>query len=209
MPKWTIIGLGLFLGANILMGQTIRKGFGQLEWPEKRWAMTHPFAALKAWKVSRNALAVTDSLFRTRTLAGPLNGGPIDAFRHAYWISGLCQAIGPQKALRLARAHERANFLHYQQGELEEEFIPDRACSEMDWWNNSRGIEIWSTNPQANPNERMQQVLTEIQMGHLKVIRQNAAGEFVDYQNKPLPRQSWEGFWLNQRVLVVSGQKPE
>lgn len=137
-------------------------------------------------------------------MAGPLNGGPIDAFRHAYWVSGLCQAIGPKKALGLARSHERGNYRNFLKGQLEEEYIPDRVCSEMDWWNNSRGIEIWAHNPEATPKERLAAVLEFYKTGRLKVIAQNQAGEFIDDNKKTLPRESWEGLWLNRRKLSDS-----
>lgn len=187
--------------ATLAHGQSAFRKFGKLTWPEKCWTAGHPFAALKVWKVSRDALAQTDSLFRTQTLAGPLNGGPVDAFRHAYWVSGLCQAIGPRKALGLARAHERGNYRNFLHGQQEEEYIPDRVCSEMDWWNNSRGMEIWASKPEATPKERLILVLQYYQEGMLKVIAQNGSGQFVGQNDEALPRDAWEGLWLNGRKL--------
>lgn len=194
----------LILSLN-MNAQGAFKSFKRLGGPEKKWVLTHPFIAKKSWEASRLVLSVTDSLYTNKVLAGPLNGGEIDAFRHCFWLAVLSSEIGPERALRLARAHERTNFRNYQHAQKEEEYIPDRICSEMDYWNNSRGVEIWAKAPDADPAEWTKLTLSWLREGVLRTIQMDGEGNFTDCSGKVIPRAEWEGKWLNERCLVPTG----
>ena len=78
--------------------------------PEKCWALRHPFVYKKAYRCSREAVRLTDSVKKTNQLDGDADGGQLDAFRHSCWMAITCRQIGYRRALGLGRAHEKGNY---------------------------------------------------------------------------------------------------
>lgn len=185
------------------------KLFRKLSRPEKCWAIKHPFVAMKAWNISQYILKVTDSVAKIKTLDGDKNGGQVDAFRHAYWMATLAQQIGWRKALKLGRAHEKANYIDYKKHRLEDGAHPDKANGDMDLYNNKIGIKIGKENKNISEVELQVLVIDAIIGGQMKIIKKDSLGNFLDEKNNFIPTDSLNGIWDNGKCLVKSNWKKE
>ena len=117
MKRLCIFALFFFISAVMLPQMPIHKQFSALSRPEKCWELIHPFIAKHAFHVTKYVIADVDSLKQEGTLGTDLNGGRLDAFKHAYWMASLSLAIGGRKALKLGWAHEKGNYLQYKKQE--------------------------------------------------------------------------------------------
>ena len=180
--------------------------FKKLSRPEKCWAITHPFIAKKAAAVSARASATANKLASDTILDGDANGGQVDAFRHAYWMATLSQALPWRAAWKLGKAHERGNKIQYKRKELEDGTLPDAISSEMDEFNNKIGLELARENPSATPQELQQLVIQAIVKGEMLVVAKNAAGQSLTCAGTVLPDKAWQGKWENERCLKPSNQ---
>jgi hypothetical protein len=186
---------------------SVYKKFCELSRFEKCWVLFHPFIARKTWSITQQILLVNDSLAKTTTLDGDKNGGQVDAFRHAYWMASLSENIGWRKALKLGRAHEKANYLDYKKHILEEGQHPDKASGDMDLYNNNIGIEIGKENINVKGQELQQLIISGILAGKMKIIKKDTHGNFLDEQNNIIPSDSLKGKWNNGKCLVNSNWK--
>ena len=165
---------------------------------EKVWVLSHPFVAKKAFRVTQRVLEVRDSLKKASYFKGNTrSGSKADAVRHAYWMARLTTSIGKRRALKLGEAHEKKNKKDFDNGILEEQFLPDQAAMQMDLKNNAKGAEIG-----LNKAKPLDEVLKALQSGELFWIKQNEKGEFLDRNNQVIPLKEWSGKWENERVLV-------
>lgn len=184
------------------------KQFFQVSRYERCWAVKHLFIANRAWKVTRYVRLVTDSVAKTKILDGDIDGGQVDAFRHAYWMAILVQNMYWKKAFRLGVAHEKGNYLDYKKHRKEETQFPDKVSSDMDLYNNNVGIEIGKEivekNPTISADSIKQIVISYILKGRMKVIKKNKKGEFLDANNNVIKTESLIGKWENEKVLVSS-----
>lgn len=198
----------LFL-PSFLQAQTTSsfKKFSKLSRPEKCWVLQHPFVAKKTWSITQKVLLITDSVSKTTSLDGDKSGGQVDAFRHAYWMASLAQSIGWRKALKLGRAHEKANYIDFKKHRLEDGQHPDKASGDMDIYNNKVGIEIVKTNKNVVDKNLQSLVVTAIQVGKMKIIKKDSLGNFLDENNNIIPADSLKGKWNNDKCLVNSDWK--
>ena len=142
LSKNTVIILLLICGFSLCsLGQknTKKTQRPKISCPEKRWAVFHPFIAKKSYNLTKETLQVTDSVKNSKILDGDINGGQVDAFKHAYWMALLSQNIKYKKALKLGKAHEKGNYKSFKKS-LRKGFqtSQDQRSSEMDLWNNHR-----------------------------------------------------------------------
>src|SRR4051812_7654223 len=72
---------------------------------ETRWAILHPFAALKVHKINRQALVIYNQPFLKTELDHFSNGGKLDAFRHVFFMACFAQKIKIKKLRKLGQAH--------------------------------------------------------------------------------------------------------
>ncbi len=61
--------------------------FKKLSDPEKYWVVTHPFIAKRTLGISILAVTVSEKIQKENILDQEINGGKLDAFRHAYWMA--------------------------------------------------------------------------------------------------------------------------
>jgi hypothetical protein len=173
--------------------------------PEKWWAVKHLFIADKAFKLTQYSLSVTDSIGRTKTLDGNINGGQLDAFKHAYWMATLTQNFNWKKAQSLGLAHEKANYRSFvkasKKGTIEGH---DQVSADMDLWNNEKGIAIGRTCKCCDQRALQKVVLDSIMNGNMKIIRMNSKREFLDSDGNILPAENYKGKWINDKCLVPS-----
>lgn len=203
MIKRYIIFLLLIVNLNSFSQGIISKFF-KLSRPEKCWVMIHPFSAIKIMKYAEEARIVTDSLKNDPMLDGNLNGGQLDAFRHAYWMALISQKYRAPRARRLGEKHEKGNYLDYKKGRLEDGALPDSVACEMDLRNNDVGIRIGSQNKDASRKELIEIIKKEILLGNLWIIKTDPKGNFLSGDGNILQADDYKGKWINKRCLVSS-----
>lgn len=195
-----VLLIGIF--SSGLYGQhSACKNFKKLSCPEKRWVIFHPFVAKKALQLSLEARTVTAELKQQNVLKGIGNGDQLDAFRHTYWMARLAQEIHWRKAKRLGKAHEKGNYQQFKKGKLEDDVLPDKISSEMDFFNNQVGIDLGKS---IKGKELKNEVIQIVQEGKCKTIKTDANGNFLDEQNNIIPVEELKGKWENRKVLVNS-----
>jgi len=183
------------------------KQFKKLSCPEKKWVLAHPFIASKTWKLTRFVLEVTDSVRISGLLDGDPDGGQVDAFRHAYWMAFLSHYINRKKVYQLGVAHEKGNYLEYKNNIIEERTVPDKISSDMDFWNNNKGLDIGLINKNAGSYELKALVLELLLKGELKIILKNLRGDYLDCNGKIIDNDSLKGQWINTKCLVPSNNQ--
>ena len=178
--------------------------FRGLNGPEKRWVLTHLCVAGKAMRVSQKVVALSAHADVAKSLDPQPNGGQVDAFRHGLWMAMLASEIGPHKAKRLGMAHEKGNFRDFRKGKLEDGAFADAAASEMDLWNNARGIAL---NGEGLEGIALQKRVVELVLaGEMRILARDAAGYFLDKDGFQIQEKDWRGKWKNGRSLAPSNQ---
>lgn len=174
--------------------------------PEIIWALTHPFVAFKAFKLTRISLGISESMRADTTLDGQWIGGQLDAFRHAYWMAMLAQKIKAKKVISLGNAHEKGNYLDYKKGRLEENAVPDSVNCVMDYYNNARGVQLGCENRKVSPAELKEIIKKDILAGNMKIVARDENGRFVDCNDKPIDMSYWTHKWGIPKCLVPSNK---
>lgn len=200
----SICFLCFFLSLQIA-GQNKEKGFSVLSSPEKWWVVWHPFKAKKALEVSLRTLEVTDSIKRTGLIGHDMNGGHLDAFKHAYWMAGLSKHIGQSASLKLGKAHEKGNYKSFLKGNPEDGVLPDKASSEMDLFNNKAGAQLFLKKRDTGERVLIEMVLYALEQGKLRVIKKEGA-VFLTCEGAPIEPSSLMGLWENDKCLIPSNQ---
>jgi hypothetical protein len=145
--------------------------------PEKCWAIGHPFIAKKTFRLTGEALLVADSIHEFGILRGSMSGGQPDAFKHAYWMALLSQKISTRKARKLGKAHEKGNYLTYKKAKRKGLVDSHNLlASEMDLWNNDKGIEIGGYNKNISAIQLQQIVIDSIKSGAMRIIKKDSLG---------------------------------
>jgi len=181
---------------------------GKISCAEKRWILFHPFIAKKSLEISKEVLLTVDSIKTINRIDNDINGGQLDAFKHAYWMALLSKHIKSRKALKLGKAHEKGNYKTYKKAKRKG--IPnsyDKVSSEMDLWNNQQGIEIGKELKGNNLMIIQQAIIDSIQSGKMKTISKNASGQFLDCEGTIIPLENLMGKWENEKCLVPSNYR--
>ncbi len=199
--KYLIIPLFFLLILDVSAQKSKVKKFKQLSSPEKCWVICHPFVAKKALKITEEARKVTKSVMQEKLLSGNGNSGQIDAFRHAFWMASLTHEIGWKRAKKLGKAHEKGNYKTYKKGELEDGVLPDKAASDMDFFNNGVGIKIGRM---TDTFEFKYLVIEAVKEGRCKIIKKDEVGNFLNCDGSIIPEEHLKGKWENEKCLVNS-----
>lgn len=178
--------------------------FLQLSSPEKIWVISHPFTAMKAWKITVRSRFVTDSLQKEGVPDRDPSGGKLDAFRHSFWMARLTEKIGERKALSLGRAHEKGNYRDFKRNRFEEGDLPDRAASDMDLYNNKIGAKIGFALKKTNEKIVVDSILRAIAVGRMLIVFKDSLGRACDSLLNPIPTDEMHGKWITPRLLVPS-----
>ncbi len=186
--------------------QSAVKSFFKLSTPEKCWVIFHPFKAKKAFKITKEALFVTDSVIRLKILTD-LNGGTADAFKHSYWLSRLTQEIGVKAALKLGKAHEKGNYQFYKKGKKEDGYLPDKPSSDMDLYNNDVGADLALKDLQVSKRTMTELIISAVKNGEMKILKKDSSGHFLNCKGKKIPLDSLIGKWENDKCLISSDEK--
>jgi hypothetical protein len=176
--------------------------------PEKWWAVRHPLVAGKTYQLTKLSLSVTDSIGKNGLLDNNINGGRLDAFKHSFWMATLAQNIHWKKAKNLGLAHEKGNYKSYnkalKKGSTDGH---DQAGTDMDLWNNEKGIAIGLACFNCNRDALVKAVNDSIQTGCMRIIRMNPKSEFLDKDGQVIPEKEYLGKWINEKCLVPSNFK--
>jgi hypothetical protein len=164
----------------------------------------HPFVAKKAFRITQEVLKVSQEELSDKKLDGKGDGGQVDAFRHCYWMAMLSGSVSPKKAQKLGKAHERGNYLDFKKGRKEEGALPDSVSSEMDLFNNLRGIELRMVHEKESPEQLKTEVIDLILNGKLLIIRTDERGNFLDANHHTIDMTIWKGKWNIPKDLVPS-----
>ncbi|RUA09915.1 MAG: hypothetical protein DSY82_05490 [Flavobacteriia bacterium] len=197
---WIIV----FLLQMNVYPQSAVEGFFKLSTPEKCWVIFHPFKAKKAFKITKEALFVTDSITKLKILTD-LNGGRADAFKHSYWLSRLTQEIGVRAALKLGKAHEKGNYQFYKKGKKEDGYLPDKPSSDMDLYNNNVGAGIAQKNLQVSKHTMVELIISAVKSGEMKILKKDSKGNFLTCSGEVISKESLQSKWENKKCLVSSG----
>ena len=175
--------------------------------PELKWALGHPFAALKVKKITRQC----DPLFSDRAVKQQLDsfasGGKLDACRHMFYMASYAQKIKVKKVRKLGIAHEKANYKQFLKLQNEEGEIPDSLSSVMDLQNNELGFAIGCNNRSLTREELRNKIIEEIKNGKAVIFKRDAAGNYLDCENKPLKINDYRKRWFIPKCLVPSSYK--
>jgi hypothetical protein len=169
---------------------------------EYRWAIWHPFAALKIKKQLPKAMLVYKAVKQQKLLDTLENGGKLDAFRHAYTMAYLARSIKVKKLRKLGKAHEKGNKLQFLKGEFEFGERSDSLSCEMDLRNNDLGFSIGSKHKRLNDQELKELVLNEIIIGKAWYLKRNEAFEYVDCEGNELDLDSFKQKWYVPKCLT-------
>ncbi len=182
----------------------LSQSFKKVSNPEKIWVIFHPFKAKKAFKISKEVEKVKDSIAHVEIIGKDNNGGQLDAFKHSFWMASLTQKIGKRAALSLGKAHEKGNYQSFKKRQLEDGVLPDKPSSEMDLFNNVIGVRVGYKYKKASKNIIIQQLLTKIGEGELRILKKNNLGNFLDCQNKIIPFENLQHRWETKKCLMPS-----
>ncbi len=199
----TLFGLFLICRHQPMQAQSNAKlTTGKISCQEKWWAAKHPIIAKMAFHLTSHSLAVTDSLRQNEILDGNINGGQLDAFKHAYWMATLAQKFNWKKAKSLGLAHEKANYKSFVKADKKGVIDGhDQVGSEMDLWNNEKGLAIGMTCTCCDENTLIQMVLDSIADGKMKIIWTNPDGKFLDAEGRILNAADYERKWFNGKCI--------
>jgi hypothetical protein len=185
--------------------QSFFKAFRGLSHPEKCWVVTHPFIAKRSYIITQKTLKVALDLKSSGQLDGDINGGQVDAFKHALWMAALVQEIPPGKARSLGWAHEKGNYIQFRKAARRGETSShDLASIAMDIWNNRRGIDLGLKHPGETMTALAETVKRSILNGEMRVIRKDDEGRFLDINNEVIHPDILQGKWDNPKMIVPS-----
>lgn len=169
--------------------------------------LAHPFKANKALQVTNEAKEVVASIKKNALFDNAESGSRLDAFRHAFWMARMTQEIGPHRAFRLGKAHEKGNYRQFKKGRKEDGWLPDEPSGKMDYLNNDAGIETGKRNPEATPEQLSEIILQMIAEGKLYIISRDSSGNFLDCSGKVIDMEMYRGKWLNPKCVIPTASR--
>lgn len=172
--------------------------------PEKWWAITHPFIACKAHKLSIKASKTATAMLSDTSLDHDGNGGQVDAFRHAYWMALLAQHIAPRKARKLGKAHEKGDYIAFKKRRMEEGELPDSMASVMDLANNDSGIAIGMANEHLPEDALKDLVKEKVIAGEMKILKKDSSKNYLRCDGETIDISHYVHLWNIPKCLVSS-----
>lgn len=201
--KKAICFLLLLLVLHKTYSQSYFQKFKNLSSPKKTWVIFHPFKAKKAFNISNEAQKIADSIKKTKILGKITSGTKLDAFRHAFWMAYLGQNIGINAARALGKAHEKENYLYYEEKKLEDGTLPDKPSMEMDLHNNEVGLALINNKIEYSKKELIEKVLKDINNGKMLIIKRNKKNRYVTCNNQVISKTDLR-VWQNKKCLIKS-----
>lgn len=172
--------------------------------PEIKFALLHPFAALKIKRITKKCEIAFSPAFIKTELDSFGNGGKADAYRHSFFMAAYAQKIKVRKLRKLGQAHEKGNYRQFLKSKAEEGEMADSLSCVMDLKNNELGFEVGSQNKKITLINLSKLIVAEIKTGKAVIIKRDQAGNYVDCQGKKIDLNLYRGKWVVPKCLVSS-----
>ncbi|MEP7265908.1 MAG: hypothetical protein ABI772_15500 [Bacteroidota bacterium] len=202
-----LILCGCLLIPDLSFSQDKKKHKRHISTPELWWAAGHIFIAHKAFRITREVLAVTEVVKQNRELDNDSHGGQLDAFRHSYWMARLAQKINPRKAQKLGLAHEKGNYIDFKKHRTEDGILPDKISSAMDLYNNERGLTLGFENRTTDADSLKLLIIQAIRNGNMIIIYKDSAGNYLQCNDSLINLSEYQNTWSIPKCLIPSSRK--
>ena len=191
--------LGFLVSPTLVSAQ-----FSSLSAPVKKWALLHPFAAIKVKKIQDQCSILYDQKQIRQELDSFSSGGKLDAYRHVFNMAAFSQKLKTGKIRKLGIAHEKGNYRQFKKSELEEGEKPDSLASVMDLRNNELGLSIGCNFPYLSLDSLSRLVISEINNGKAWVFLRNNKGHYLDCNRQKIDPARYRHQWYVPKCLVRS-----
>lgn len=171
---------------------------------EKRWAMLHPFAALRVKSRLKTAMTIYHEVKNQRALDEFESGGTLDAFRHSFTMAYLAQKIKVKKLRQLGKAHEKTNQYYFYKNTLELNDRADSLACEMDLRNNELGFKIGHSHRKASLDSLKLLIINEIKQGNAWILKRNVQKQYLTCQNEIIVIENYKKTWYVPKCLIQS-----
>ena len=173
---------------------------------EYRWAVFHPFIAVKIKHRLPKAMKFYNEVRDAKTLDTLNSGGKLDAFRHVYTMAYLARNIKVKKLRKLGMAHEKGNKKQFKENGLEEGERPDSLACEMDLRNNELGFILGAGHKNSSDEELKAITVTAIKEGRAWYLKRNAGYFYVSCSNDVLDLKRYTGKWFIPKCLIPTNE---
>lgn len=180
--------------------------FGSRSAAEKKWAIFHPFAALKVRKVYKEAKPIYEQLKQKNMPDSFENGGKLDAFRHVFFMAAFAQKIKAKKVLKLGIAHEKGNYRNFLKSIKEDGELADSLSSVMDLQNNYFGVETGIKHKEKNLQELSAICLTAIVAGNAVYFKRDVHGNYLTCRGERIDLNDYRKKWFIPKCLMNTHQ---
>ncbi|HNQ11614.1 MAG TPA: hypothetical protein PKH65_04920 [Bacteroidia bacterium] len=170
---------------------------------EKLWALSHPFKAKAAYKITLEVRSICDSLSLVHGVSGN-SGGKLDAFRHSYWMALLRQKLRYRAALKLGIAHEKSNFKQFRKGRQEDNTRADSVLCAMDLHNNKEGLKIGEQQLGKSKSDIAEAIINAYNKGMFQICLVNDKDEFITCEGDKIDFKKFKNAWNVPRCLIKS-----
>ena len=171
---------------------------------EKKWALSHPFAALKVKKIYKKCFPYYNEIKKLGVLDTCENGGKLDAFRHTFFMPAFAQKIKARKIRKLGIAHEKGNYIQFLNRINEPGELPDSLSSVMDLYNNELGLKIGSQNKKTDLKDLKDLVIVEIKKGNSVYFKRNSKGQYLNCDGGIIVLDDYKTKWFVPKCLIPS-----
>lgn len=171
---------------------------------EKKWALAHPFAAIKVKRIYRQAMPFYNDQLNFKQLDSFSNGGKLDAFRHVFFMAAFTQKVKVKKIRALGQAHEKANRYNAFHGKKEHGEVPDSISTVMDLKNNETGFLMGSSNKKIPLSELRIKAIDLINQGEALIIKRDKNGNYLTCSDQLIDLKSDISGWNTPKCLVHS-----
>lgn len=173
---------------------------------EYRWAVFHPFAALKIKHRLPEAMLIYKEVRDAKILDTLNSGGKLDAFRHSYSMAFLARSIPVKKLRKLGQAHEKGNEKQFRKRQLEEGERPDSLACDMDLKNNELGYLLGAANKKSTSQELKEITLKAIGAGQAVYLKRNNRQQYTRCNGEPLDIGKYRGIWFIPKCLIKTDE---
>jgi hypothetical protein len=180
------------------------QNFKTLSSYEKRWAIAHPFAALKVRTIYKKCWPLYEFMSKKNELDRFSSGGKLDAYRHVFFMAAFSQKINPKKIRKLGKAHEKGNYKAFLKNKKENDETPDSLSCVMDLLNNELGIKTGRANKRINLSDLSALSVSEIKKGNAIYFKRNAKGEYITCSDEFIDLKNYVSKWFIPKCLISS-----
>ncbi len=173
---------------------------------EKRWALFHPFAAIKVKKITKKCWPHYSNVKTKQVLDTYESGGKLDAFRHVFFMAALSQKIKPRKLRKLGIAHEKGNYKQFLNDQNEQGEQPDSLGTLMDLKNNEVGFGIGKENKKISLEDLKLKVISTIKSGDAFYFKRNTNGDYLNCNDQIIDLRNYSGKWFVPKCLVKTNE---